>query len=154
MLDQIQEVIRKNLPAEVGEQLRKHLAEAEKTAQKLTLTLSDLDSSVAMARQLQATVADLQAKLKLAGDLDAREKAVTKREDRLDMTIASTKMAGLEANLHSIKELAAIAFKSPRMIKETYETASKGIVQNGYTTGGTVTESKSTMETIKDESNP
>ena len=70
MLDQIQEVVRKNLPAEVGEQLRRYMQAAERweaEGKRLTREREEMKGKVA---SLEVTIADLQAKLKVAGDLD------------------------------------------------------------------------------------
>lgn len=122
MLDQIQEVVRKNLPAELGEQLKKHLADAETWKRERDHANAKLEDANRAVGTANYKIADLEGKLKLAGDLDKREKDVTAREVKIDVTLANLKAVEAEKRADAVTALAGQVFRNPRFV--TNETSS------------------------------
>lgn len=151
MLDQIQEVVRKNLPAEVGEQLKKHLADAQTWkgerdyAQK---RLEDANRSITLKDE---EIADLKAKLKNAGDLSRRESEVTAREIKLDVTLANMRADSALARLEDVKGLAETVFRNPRIVRAFSESDSNPM-RDQYGNINYQTRTRSVTET--EETNP
>lgn len=116
MLDQIQEVVRKNLPAEIGEQLKRHLSEAEGWKRERDSAKTELESAKASILQHMGNVQKLEEALKLAGDLDKREKVCRDRENRLDVTLANLKAAEAERRADAVTALAGQVFRNPRLV--------------------------------------
>lgn len=144
MLEQIQEIVKKNLPAEVGDQLKKHLNEAEATARKLQEAEGRLETYRKASERDLMRIAELEAKLKTSGELDKREQEVTKREVRLDAHNADMRAQAAEHRAQAVYDLAALAFRSPRILRTTQESESVPVVINGYTQQ--TTKSKTTDE--------
>ncbi len=144
MLEQIQEVVRKNLPAEVGDQLKKHLAEAESTSRRLQAVEAELQEKRKALEQRDLAITELQIKLKAAGDLDRREKEVGKRENRLDVDAAQARAAAAESKTQAIFDLSSLVFRSPRIMRQISENVPlMGAGQTYPTTGaGSKTETK------------
>lgn len=125
MIDQIQEVIRKSLPAEVGDQLRKHLADAETWKRERDAALLTLETSKKVLLDANASIATLQDKLKLAGDLDKREKICIDRENRLDVTLANLKTTEAEKRADAVTALAGQVFRNPRFVTNESSSVQK-----------------------------
>lgn len=146
MLEQIQELVRKSLPAEVGDQLRKYMIDAqtwESNVKRLTREAEDQEKRLAGA---SAKVAELEAKLKLAGELDARQKDISHRENRLAVTLAQNCAQEAEKRAQGIFDLAAMAFRNPTFKRSEYNTVPIPSGQFGTTLGS---ESKSIEEKME-----
>lgn len=148
MLEQIQEIVKKNLPAEVGDQLKRHLQEAEATSRRLQAVDAELQVKCKALEACQAHVVDLEAKLKTAGDLEKREKDVTHREIVLSVTLADQRAAAAEGRAQAVYDLASLAFRNPRIIRSSQESEVIPIVPTGQSyASGTANKSKTVTET-------
>lgn len=145
MLEQIQEVVKKNLPQEIGDQLRKHLADAEATARRLQMAEADLQEKKRLLIERDNEVSRLQALLKAAGDVEKREKDALARENKLDVTLADQRATAAEHRAEQVKELFTLVFRNPRLMRTLSESESIPVQQGGYYQ--TQTKSKQVTET-------
>lgn len=74
-------MIERNLPGEVGKTLQAVLDKGALEAKKVDSLTAELNKSSVTIERLSGEVSGLNDKLKLAGDIAAREAAVTKREN-------------------------------------------------------------------------
>jgi hypothetical protein len=118
MLDQIQDLIRKNLPGEVGDTLRKHLQDAEGWKMALDNAKKVEENRVKQVIDLGRELESLKAQVKAAGDIEKREKEVTQREIKLAVTLAEKRAEAAELALGKIESLAALAFRSPVFVQK------------------------------------
>lgn len=116
MLDQIQDLIRKNLPGEVGDTLRKHLQDAEQWKKDLDIAKRTEEGRVKQVEQYGVKVAGLEARLMVAGDLDKREAEVRKRENALEVTLAQKRAESAEYALMEVTRLTALVFRNPTFV--------------------------------------
>lgn len=152
MLEQIQEIVRKNLPAEMGEQLRQFMNEAESQKKSLGYANERIKSFEASVASKDADIVKLTDKLKLAGDLDKREKDVTQREIRLDVMTAQIREGAAVHRADEMKELVSIIFKNPRIVKTAMSNEMVPVVMPGNSYPQTSNASKN--ETTTKEVNP
>jgi len=117
MLDQIQDLIRKNLPGEVGDTLRKHLQDAEQWKRDLDAAKKVEENRVKQVLDLGREIEGLKAQVKIAGDLEKREREVSQRENKLSVTLAEKRAEAAEFALAKVESLAALAFRSPVFVQ-------------------------------------
>lgn len=117
MDEQIKEIIERQLPAQVGEVLRKRLEQAELDAHDLATVKGQRDSYKAERDQKQATIDRLDLNLKKHGELAAREEAVTKREQAIDLEIAKARAENAERSKGDLFNLVGLVFKN-QIVKE------------------------------------
>lgn len=132
MLDQIQEVVRKNLPAEVGEQLKQFMKEAEARAYDLKTAVKQCDDLAKKLADASAQIINLTSQLNTAGDLAKREKEVTARENKLEVTMAQAEARSAERALNSVQGLVETVFRNPRIVRTHSDEESVPVVVNGY----------------------
>lgn len=116
MFEEIQEVVRRNLPSEVGETLRKYLKDAVDWKERLDRYCKDLEVEQGKVKTLRLEVTALEAELRRAGDLAKREKAVHDLESNLRVQMAEFAQKCAEAKTAAIMELAAMAFRNPKFV--------------------------------------
>ena len=133
MFEEIQDVIRKNLPAEVGEQLKKYLAAADVWKQRSEESAAKIAHLEGIIKGGNERIVFLEGKLKMAGDLDKREKDVWDRECKMDVMRAQLEARNAEARLADIKELTAMVFRNPTYMKKTAEQNSVPVGIEGCT---------------------
>lgn len=152
MLEQIQEIVRKNLPAEVGEQLRQFMNEAESQKKSLGYANERIKAFEASVAAKDAEIGTLKEKLKLSGELDKREKDVTQREIRLDVMTAQIREGAAVQRADEMKDLVSIIFKNPRVVKNVMSNEMVPVVVPGNSYPQSSSASKS--ETTTKEVNP
>jgi len=152
MLEQIQEIVRKNLPAEMGEQLRQFMNEAESQKKSLQYANERIKAFEASTAAKDTEIATLKEKLKLSGDLDKREKDVTQREIRLDLMTAQIREGAAVHRADEMKELVSLIFKNPRIVKSVTSSDQVPVVMPGNSYPSTAMTSK--QETTTKEINP
>ena len=113
MLEQIQEIVRKNLPAEVGDQLRQYMKDAESWNSSMKRLEREVADHKAKLAERDAEIADLKKQLAKAGSLTERERIVGERENKLAVTLAEAKAAEAEKRSDGIYQLAAMVFRNP-----------------------------------------
>lgn len=95
MIDKLKDVIKENLPQQVGEELQKELARIpvmEKRIAELEEQVRSRDNAIAMHAKDKVS---LQTQLEAAGKLDEREDAVTKREHQVALIEVKAECAEL-----------------------------------------------------------
>lgn len=122
MFEEMQEVIRKNLPLEVGERLRAVLNEADKTKRDLAQCALERDAHRAACVKVEAERDALKVTLSSHAALAKREADVLAREKVIEVTLAQERQKAAEARLGDVKELAALVFRNPTHVYR--ETAS------------------------------
>lgn len=145
MLDQIQDLIRKNLPGEVGDTLRKHLQDAEQWKKDLDIAKRTEEGRVKQVEQYGVKVAGLEARLMIAGDLDKREAEVRKRENALEVTLAQKRAESAEYALMKVTELTALVFRNPTFV-HTERKSVPIVMPSG---GGYINQGEETREVKK-----
>ncbi len=147
----IQDAIKKNLSAEVGEALRKRLTQADKDAQRVV--------------ELEAAYERWRADEKKHGDLTSREVAVTARESRVNDRerelkhldeIRDLKVKCADDRLGDLRQITAQVFSSP-VFRRTVESSGQvpvyippGSQGNSQGYHATMPETKTTTETTKE----
>lgn len=148
MIEQIQDVIRKNLPSEVGDQLRKLLTEGEsikkerdQLAERLGATSNQVISQASEITKLKETLAQHTA-------LAKREADCLIRENRLDVTMAENRAMAAEVKAQTVFDLANVVFRNPVLKRTVFESSNDPIVVpgQGYPSG-TSNASKNKTET-------
>lgn len=112
MQQEINDIIDKHLPAQVGETLRKRLdqaTKAEKDANYLSTRVTDLAREVESLKTQIKTQAEIESKL---AEITRREAAV--REKEVVQGILQEKLSGAEARIRDVKELVALVFQNNR----------------------------------------
>lgn len=97
MDQEINEIIKKNLPAQVGEVLKQRLEQAERDA-------TDLKKYAADLAEANATVSELKIMLVRHKSLDERAEALTAREIAVDVLERAQKISQLQYELESEKQ--------------------------------------------------
>lgn len=97
MDQEINEIIKKNLPAQVGEVLKQRLEQAERDA-------TDLKKYAAELAEANATVSELKIMLVRHKSLDERAEALTAREIAVDVLERAQKISQLQYELESEKQ--------------------------------------------------
>lgn len=147
MLEQdIQKAIEANLPAQIGKVLQERLAKVDMLEQQnsqLTLNLEQANEQVAKHYLLDSRTNDLK---RATEAVTKREAEVAAREIKQDLKDA--KAAAAEDKCKAIFELAAMAFRNPRVMR--FETESRQEPVGGGQYGTTNTSSnKTTTETVE-----
>lgn len=150
MMTKIQEAIRAQLPAQLGAELQKVLAEGE-AAKK---ALAERDERLT---KLDKTVQRLEETVKACGNLAEREATVKKREEEvlkreLKAELNEFKVAAAEQRTKDCKDVVALVFANNRYKYERTTHDSENIpMPPGHTTAYA---SRSTMEKIEAEGTP
>lgn len=148
MKDQIAKTIQENLPTAVMEEYKRYIENAERDAAQLSEARKSLEIYKALCTQKEREIERLQQLNLDSVAISAREQAVAGQERRLALTLAEIKLEQAEKRVAEIKDLAAIAFRNPRL--KHFEIGSVPFVtmQNGYPviTTGHSTKSVETTE--------
>jgi len=119
---EIEEIIRKNLPAQVGDVLQKELKELDKLRkQKETLVgekehlLKKLDDAQMKSLELAEIINNNKIKVEQAEDVLRREVQLRSNERVLSYQLESSR-----ERVSDMKELVALAFRNP-VLKKSYE---------------------------------
>jgi TolA-binding protein len=113
MEKEIKEVIEKNLPAHVSDVLRKRLDKADEHEKQAEHLQSQLKGERKEIQDLRNRIEKLESDLKLAGDLDKREKEIERRERRMDVHDANLRAEAAEARANEMAGFVGMVFKSP-----------------------------------------
>lgn len=151
MLEQIRDIIKKNLPAEIGEQLRSRLEQAEQLEREVAQKVREVGRLTGEISDCASQIVTLKAALAKAGDLDKREAALVKGESNLAVTLAHMSELGAIKRADEIKELVSMIFRVPSVRTTVRENAQVPVPgSDGYsgrvvnTTKETVTETEHT----------
>lgn len=131
MKEEIQSIINKNLPAEVGEILRKRLEHADKDAAELKEVKQAWERSKDRVINLESILskhADLDSK---ASELRAKEKELATRESNQKVFEAELKCAEAEKRANELSTVVMQVFKSPVYRKQSSGTTALSTGSNG-----------------------
>lgn len=117
MTQEIMDLVAKSLPAMQVEALRSELAKAA-TVVTLQQTIKERDATIAEHRK---TTADLERRARSWDDLEAKQKAVDVREQKLEVELLKEQLKSKDYCISMQKELMQCAFKSPVYHKYTNE---------------------------------
>jgi hypothetical protein len=122
MLEEIKDIIAKSLPAQVGKTLQEELARIP----QLEKALQDKDRKGIQDAQV---IEDLQKRLTVYTsmeakyqDLEVREKAITTREDKLELLLAKHTAAEAEKRATELHGIVQTVFKSPVYRKSIFNS--------------------------------
>ena len=147
----LQDAIKKNLSAEVGEVLRKRLEQAEKDARDLVTTKADLADAKARLRQ-EETLDSQRAEIKgEEAKLAAKEAAIIEREREIrhKEEMAALRLTIADQRANDLKEITRTVFRSPTFQRTVNVNESVPLTNPnnpGYQTGSAMA-SKQTTET-------
>jgi hypothetical protein len=122
MLDEIKDIIAKNLPAQVGETLQKELARIPELEEQLANAEAARVVGIKRIGELDTELIALKAKEKWDGDLTYREVEVEKRERELEVTLLKVKVQEAEKRATELHGIVQTVFKSPVYRKAIFNT--------------------------------
>ena len=162
MLEQeISAIIKANLPAQVGEELQKLLAEGKadkKLAEERKKFIDSQDSVIASLRiERDKYIASYNGYVEQEQNLILREQAVTNIEHRIELMNKDVECS--RQLVENNNEILGLVFRSPVYIKNVSESINEPLIfqptpgQGGspYPTGSTVTKFKNTTETTRED---
>lgn len=121
MEKEIEEIIKKNLPAQVGEVLKTRLEQAERDANTVKSQSEQIVSKTATILGLEKTISDYKQFDNRNSALEAREKAVAEKERNQKVFEAELKLAEAEKRTADATNFVGMVFKSPIYRKTTFE---------------------------------
>ena len=130
---ELEEVIKKNLPEATASTLKKYLEEAEENKKKLTANTVLVDNSTKVIGALNVEITELRGRVKTEGELVARERAVSDKENKLEVTLANLKTIEAEKRADAVYNLAGIVFKNPSFTRTISRNGGKSkTIPGGY----------------------
>ena len=152
MIEQIQELIRKNLPAEVGEQLRKHLSDFDACKRERDQLAERLGASSNQVIAQASEITKLKETLAAHATLAKREADCLVRENKLGVTMAENRAMAAEVKAQAVFDLASLVFRNPVLKRTVQESSTDPIIVPGQSyPSGTSNTSKSKTETVESE---
>ncbi len=118
MTNEINEIIKKNLPAQVGEVLQQRLKKADDDEKMLETAKKTNEDAVKKINELTSEVAKHKAITERESAVTKRELDVKERENSQKVFEAELKLAEAEKRITDIVNLTSLAFKSPVFRKE------------------------------------
>lgn len=125
---EIEEIIKKNLPAQVGEVLKTRLEQAERDTNTVKRQLEQIISKTATIVELEKTIADYKQFDERNSKLEVREKAVAEKERNYKVFEAELKLNEAEKRTNDAVNFVGMVFKSPVFRKTVSEY--NGGIQN------------------------
>jgi hypothetical protein len=140
MEQEINEIIAKNMPQAVGEQLRKRLEQADRDSEKNKQYSTLLDTQRAQITQLMGEVGELKAKLDAHAALEKREAEVSARERAAENQALRTELEAHKGNAEFARSVAMGLVRNIEYRNSVYESQTHramavpqgGMVQNAY----------------------
>lgn len=121
MEKEIEEIIKKNLPAQVGETLRKTLEQGEKYKVELDATVHSFECERKKVVALESRIDEYKKSDERNSKLEARETAVSEKERNQKVFEAELKLAEAEKRTTDATNFVGMVFKSPIYRKTTFE---------------------------------
>ena len=128
----LQESIKKNLPAQIGEELRLVLIKGKEDAAKLVIAE---DKNVELNKTInvqQEQIRQLNEKLSLAGDIDAREKAVAEAERNIKIEKLEYQLKSEQDKTNFAQNVALGLVRNTEYRKSVNGMATQILERNGY----------------------
>jgi hypothetical protein len=151
MIEQIHELIRKNLPAEVGDQLRKHLADFDACKRERDQFAERLGASSNQVIAQAGEITKLKETLAQHTTLAKREADCLFRENRLGVIMAENRAMAAEVKAAAVFDLASLVFRNPVLKRTVSESSTDPIIAPGtsYPSGSSnATKSKTETEEV------
>lgn len=124
MEKEIEEIIKKNLPAQVGDVLKARLEQAGLDAVKVKQLEGTLLHRNSEITNLNKTIEEYRKLDERNSKLDAREKGIEERERKQDVWEANLKVTEMEKRITDNTNFVGMVFKSPIFRKTTSESIS------------------------------
>ena len=144
VIKEMEEVIKKNLPEATASTLKKYIEEAEENKRKLTANTAAADYNTKAILALNVEIAELKDRVKTETELVSREKVVSDKENKLEVTLANLKVAEAEKRADAVYNLAGIVFKNPSFTR----AISRNGGESKTTPGGYENNSRNETETV------
>lgn len=135
----IQEAIEANLPAQVGETLKKRLEQAQNDAEEVESLRRKLSLSRAAEDRLTAEVDGLKKDLLRHAELSEREKTVAARENKLEVVMAQRDKTAAEDKCNALFSLVGTIFKNTVVRENVCESLSRNNYGGNDSTASTKT---------------
>lgn len=137
MEQEIQDIISRQLPAQVGDVLRKRLEQADSDAVKV----KSLESEVRAIREQNVKqhneIGELKSQIAMHHLLDVREAAATKREQSIELEICKARADNAERSKGELFNLVGLVFRNSIVKESISKSHYDGSVGRSVT--GTVT---------------
>lgn len=144
---EMQDLIRNNLPEQVGQVLRQRLEQAERDVILVAAQAHDISELRARLAEATKQLASQEQMSKSADVLAKREASVQARERDVEVFETRLQVAESEKRAQLAKEFVSLVFRSPVYTRSTWGNRQVPLPNGGYTTN--VTESSG--ESIKEE---
>lgn len=154
MLENILEIIRKNLPEQTAGLLKEHLEECERVKKKNVELQKTVDLKSDEILSLKQEIARLQVLevrekeiFKKESQLKEKEYLLSRKQDSLEIELLKIKLEMTQQSRNEISNLASIVFKNPKIVLNESLNHNKnvnGIYENTYSN---ITK---TIEEVKD----
>jgi hypothetical protein len=134
MITEINDIINKNLPAQVGEVLKKHLAECEIVKglnDKLGVEVRLLNKTI---QEKNEHISRLEALDRKHEDLVKREATIVAAETKLELVVMRAHLDAEKASKEAIYRLSEIVFKNPTYTTNTSRSDNTGYHNSNSTT--------------------
>lgn len=122
MTDEIRAVIEKNLPAQVGDVLKKTLEQGQKDAAEVVRLKTDIEALKTSIVNHLRTIDEYKKKDSEYNATEAKAAAVAKAENDIKVTVAELKLAESEKRTADAINFVGMVFKSPVFRKIESET--------------------------------
>jgi hypothetical protein len=117
MNEEILEVIRKNLPAQVGETLREVLEKGQKDAEKVAILSEEKSKCNDEIKSLNKIIREFDSKESKYNDLTLRENALLEEQRNLKIKLLEFQNKELEKRTTDMFTLVSLLVKNPRAIE-------------------------------------
>lgn len=148
------DIIAKNLPQAVGEQLQQRLLKADADASDVLRLKSNAESDKRDIRSLESRLAVAEAALKKHADLDAKAAAIAERERNRDISDLQVQLAAAQENAKFAQELLRGLVRNTEFRRDVWETRPQqpmAVPSGSYVDRPSTTESVSRSTTDRSE---
>lgn len=115
MLEEIKLIISKNLPAEVGDLLKKRLQDADDLDAKYKTIVKDYDDLKKRKDELQKQVDGLLNRVRIQDEVEAQRLKNEEEARNFKLVLAETKLKMVEEKCATIQNLADTVFRNPKL---------------------------------------
>lgn len=153
MEKEIQEIIKKHMPEQLGEVLKARLIELEGFEYECEELKGSNKTYQENHKRLNKEVADLTATLESHNKLDEREEHISKRENKKDVHEAQARANHAEEKVNMMQGLLNTVFRSPVYTKSNYKNFTNEQCQDANGNWGSYgpATSENSTETISED---
>jgi len=128
---QIEALIEKELPNQVGEALRKKLEQADKDAVEVARLRGELDYQIDVVNKLKEQLEEHRVLGEREIELEKREEKVEERERNIDLTLLTTRLAEAEKRADTVTEFTMGLVRNTTFRKNIYDNEDQAGYQDG-----------------------